>query len=69
MRLTKNDKLHKMFKRLIKTHNSMIICKPEPEERRYGNTNQVDNIHKKLVISPQLYHSVSFTKKKYTNLV
>ena len=53
MRLTKTDKTHNKLKRLIKTHNNMMICKLELEERRYGNTSNVDNTHSKLVTSPQ----------------
>ena len=52
VRLTKTNKTHNKLKRLIKTHNSMMICKLELEERRYGNPSKVDNTHNKLVISP-----------------
>ena len=38
---------------LKKIHNSMMVCKLELKERRYGNSNRVDNTHNKLVISPQ----------------
>ena len=51
--LTKTDKTHNKLKRLTKTHNNMIICKLELEERRYGNKIKVGNTHNKLVISPQ----------------
>ena len=63
VRLKKTDKTRNMLKRPIKTHNSMMICKLELEERRYGNTNKVYNTqqigNKSLVV---LFH---FIDKKY----
>ena len=52
VRLKKTDKTYNMLKGLIETHKNMMIFKLELEERRYGNTNKVDNTHRKLVISP-----------------
>ena len=51
--LTRTDKTHNMLKRIIKTHNNMMIFKLELDERRYGNTSKVDNTQNKLVISTQ----------------